>query len=209
MVIRLLLNRLGQVETIAAMKRFLVKNRGVLFLALIFLLGLGQVLPTAIRKAEYAYAVSLALLAVLVIGIYNSATRTPKKPPEERFHPTKLWKTPYETTRTGLWLRAAFVSVAVFVGLNIVMFVVRLIDGGEISYFRAYTVQLFAFVPFIYWHGRRQYFPVSSANQPDGGNLLLRHSDQPREASRRETITVILGTVAAMFILRELPNWLV
>ena len=32
------------------MKQFLVKNRGVLFLALIFLLGLGQVLPTAIRK---------------------------------------------------------------------------------------------------------------------------------------------------------------
>ena len=183
------------------MKQFLVKNRGVLFLALIFLLGLGQVLPTAIRKAEYASAVSLALLAVLVLGLYNSATRTPKKPPEERFHPTKLWKTPYETTRTGLWLRAAFVSVAGFVGLNVVMFGVRLIDGGEISYFSAYSVQFLAFVPLIYWRTRRQYFPVSPANQPDGGSLLLQHSDQPREASRRETITGILGTVAAMFIL--------
>ena len=119
------------------MKQFLVKNRGVLFLALIFLLGLGQVLPTAIRKAEYASAVSLALLAVLVIGLYNSATRTPKKPPEESFHPTKLWKTPYETTRTGLWLRAAFASVAGFVALNVGMFGVRLIDGGETSYFSA------------------------------------------------------------------------
>ena len=191
------------------MKQFLVKNRGVLFLSLIFLLGLGQVLPTAIRKAEYASAASLALLAVLVIVLYNSATRTPKKPPEERFHPTKLWKTPYETTRTGLWLRAAFVSVAGFVGLNVVMFVIRLIDGGDSSYFTAYSVQLFAFVPFIYWYTRKQYFPASSANQPDGGSLLLRHSDQPREPSRRENMTVILGTVAAMFILMALTNWLV
>ena len=190
------------------MKQFVVEYKGLLALALIFLLGLGVAMPTAIRKAEYAPAVELIVLAFLLIGLIISLSRTAKRP-DERFHPTKLWKMPYETTRTGLLLRTAFVSVAVFVGLNVVNFVVRLIDGGELSYFSAYTIQLFAFVPFIYWHSRRQYFPVSSANQPDGGNLLLRHSDQPREASRRETITVILGTVAAMFILRELPNWFV
>ena len=209
MVIRLLLNRIGRVEAIAAMKQFLVKNRGVLFLALIFLLMIGPVLPTAIRKAEYASAVSLVLLAVLVIGVIISAQRAAKKPPEERFHPTKIWKMAYETTRTGLWLRAAFASVAGFVGLNVVSFVVRLIDGGELSYFSAYSVQLLALLPLIYWHSRKQYFPVSSANQPDGVSLLLRHSDQPREPSRRETITVILGTVAAVFILVALTNWLV
>ena len=127
MVIQLLRNRIGRVEAIAAVKQFLVENKGLLALALIFLLGLGQVLPTAIRKAEYASAVALVLMAVLVIGIFISARRAPKKPPEERFHPTKLWKSPYETTRLGLWLRAAFVSVAGFVGLNVVMFGVRLI----------------------------------------------------------------------------------
>ena len=99
----------------------------------------------------------------MVAGIFISARRPPKKPPEERFHPTKLWKSPYETTRLGLWLRAAFVSVAGFVGLNVVMFGVRLIDGGEISYFSAYSVQFLAFVPLIYWRTRRQYFPVSPA----------------------------------------------
>ena len=191
------------------MKQFLVEYKGLVALALIFLLALGVAMPTAIRKAEYASAVSLALLAVLVIGIYNSATRTPKKPPEERFHPTKLWKMPYETTRTGLLLRTAFVSVAGFVGFNVVSFAIWLIDGGDSSYFSAYSVQWLAFVPFLYWHTRKQYFSVSSANQPDGGSLLLRHSDQPREPSRRETITVILGTIAAFLILRELTNGLV
>ena len=169
----------------------------------------GQVLLASIRADRYASAVALVLGVVLVAGIFISARRGPKKPPEERFHPTKLWKTPYETTRTGLWLRAAFVSVAGFVGLNVVMFGVRLIDGGEISYFSAYSVQFLAFVPLIYWRTRRQYFPVSPANQPDGGSLLLQHSDQPREASRRENMTVILGTVAAAFILGEFSNWLV
>ena len=190
------------------MKQFLVEYKGLVALALIFLLGLGVAMPTAIRKAEYAPAVELIVLAFLLIGLIISLSRTAKRP-EERFHPTKLWKTPYETTRTGLWLRAAFISVAGFVALNVGMFGVRLIDGGEISYFSAYSVQLFAFVPFIYWHRRRQYFPVSSANQPDGGSLLLRHSDQPRETSRRENMTVILGTVAAMFILMALTDWLV
>ena len=190
------------------MKQFLVEYKGLVALALIFLLGLGVAMPTAIRKAEYAPAVELIVLAFLLIGLIISLSRTAKRP-EERFQPTKLWKMPYETTRTGLLLRTAFVSVAGFVGFNVVSFAIWLIDGGDSSYFSAYSVQWLAFVPFIYWHSRRQYFPVSSANQPDGGNLLLRHSDQPREASRRETITVILGTVAAMFILRELPNWFV
>ena len=191
------------------MKQFVLQNKGLVVIALILLLIFGQGVSYDIRAERYASAVLLVLLAILVIGIFISAKRTQKKPSEERFHPAKLWKTPYETTCTGLWLRAAFVSVAVFVGLNVVNFVVRLIDGGEISYFSAYTVQLFAFVPFIYWRTRRQYFPVSSANQPDGGSLLLQHSDQPREAFRRENMTVILGTVAAMFILKALTDWLV
>ena len=190
-------------------KQFVSHNKGLIVLASIFLLMLGQVLLASIRAERYASAVAIVLGTILFVVIFVSAKRSSKKPPEQGFHPTKLWKTPYETTRTGLWLRAAFISVAVFVGLNVGMFGVRLIDGGEISYFSAYSVQLFAFVPFIYWHRRRQYFPVSSANQPDGGSLLLQHSDQPREASRRENMTVILGTVAAMFILMALTDWLV
>ena len=190
------------------MKPFLVEYKGLLALALIFLLGLGVAMPTAIRKAEYAPAVELIVLAVLLIGLIISLNRTAKRP-EERFHPTKLWKMPYETTRTGLLLRTAFVSVAGFVGLNVVSFVIWLIDGGDSSYFSSYSVQFLAFVPILYWHSRKQYFSVSSANQPDGVSLLLRHSDQPREASRRETITVILGTIAALLILRELTDWLV
>ena len=139
------------------MKQFLVENKGLLALALIFLLGLGQVLPTAIRKAEYAPAVELIVLAVLLIGLIISLNRTAKKP-EERFHPTKLWKTPYETTRTGLLLRTAFVSVAGFVGFNVVSFVVWLIDGGDSSYFSANSFQFLAFVPFLYWNTRRAVF---------------------------------------------------
>ena len=190
------------------MKQFLVEYKGLVALALIFLLALGVAMPTAIRKAEYAPAVELIVLAFLLIGLIISLSRTAKRP-EERFQPTKLWKMPYETTRTGLLLRTAFVSVAGFVGFNVVSFAIWLIDGGDSSYFSAYSVQWLAFVPFLYWHTRKQYFSVSSANQPDGGSLLLRHSDQPREPSRRETITVILGTIAAFLILRELTNGLV
>ena len=140
------------------MKQFVLQNKGLVVIALIFLLGLGQVLPTAIRKAEYAPAVELIVLAILLIGIFISARRGPKKPPEERFHPTKLWKTPYETTRTGLLLRTAFASVAGFVGFNVVSFVVWLIDGGDSSYFSANSVQFLAFVPFLYWNTRRAVF---------------------------------------------------
>ena len=141
----------------------------------------GQVLLASIRADRYASAVALVLGVVLVAGIFISARRTQKKPPEERFHPTKLWKTPYETTRTGLLLRTAFASVAGFVGFNVVSFVVWLIDGGDSSYFSANSVQFLAFVPFLYWNTRSAVFsgfPGESAGWRESSAPALRPTER-------------------------------
>ncbi len=191
------------------MKQFATQNKGLIVLALIFLLIPGQMLLASIRAERYASAVAIVLGTILFVVIFVSAKRSSRKPPEQEFHPTRPWKTPYETTRTGLWLRAAFVPVVGFLLLNIAGFGILMIDGGELPYIARYSFQFLAFAPFLYWHTRRQYFPVTSDDQPDGGSLLLRHSDEPRESSRLETVSVILGTVAAMLIVSSVANWLI
>ena len=189
-------------------KKFVSRNKGLIVLASILLLMLGQMLLVSIRAERYASAVALVLVAILFVGVFITAKKSSQKPPEGRFHPLKPWKTTFETTRMGLWIRAAFPAWGVFVVANVVAFGVRIIDGGELRYISIYSFQCFAFVSFLYWHARRQYFPIPSEDQPGDGSLLLRYSDEPRKSSRHETVAVILGTVAAMLILSSVANWL-
>ena len=190
-------------------KQFASRHIGLIVLASIFLLIPGQMLLASIRAERYASAVALVLGVVLFAGVFISATRSSTKPPEGRFQLTRPWKTTYETTRTGLWLRAAFVPVVGFLVLNIAGLGILMIDGGELPYIARYSFQFLVFAPFLYWHTRRQYFPVPSEDQPDGRSLLLRHSDEPRESSKLETMTVILGMVTVMLIVRNITDWLI
>ena len=189
-------------------KRFVSRHKGLIILAFIFLLIPGQMLLASIRAERYASAVALVLGVVLFAGIFISATRSSTKTPEGRFELTRPWKTAYETTRSGLWLRASFVPAVGFLVLNIAGFGILMIDGGELPYIARYSLQFLVFAPFLYWHARRQYSPVPSESQPDSGGLLLRYSDKPRESSRRETATVILGIVAATVLVSGVANWL-
>ena len=190
-------------------RKFVPKNIGLIILASILLLMLGQMMLASLRAERYASAAAMVLGTILFVGVFISARSSSTKQPEGRFQPLRPWKTPYETTRMGLWLRAAFLSVAGFIIFIVVGFGIRAIDGGELPYISRNSFQFLVLAPFLYWHARRQYFPVSPEEQPAGENLLLRHSDEPRQSSGRETAAIILGTVAAMLIVTIFTDWLI
>ena len=59
---------------------------------------------------DYVLAIILLGAMFFIVGMFI-VDRCQPELSERDFHPTKPWKTPYVTTRRGLWKRVAFITL--------------------------------------------------------------------------------------------------
>ena len=122
---------------------------------------------------DYILSVILLGMMFFIIGQFFVDRWRPEYGPGD-FHPTRLWKTPCETTRSGLWLRVGFrtlVGIAVFSALAVIL--VSLTTGRP-----AFMVLLGALfllrIPHLYWSMRSRYDEDGAALRYRGGSELSR-----------------------------------
>ena len=149
---------------------------------------------------DYILSVILLGMMFFIVGQFFVDRWRPEYGPGD-FHPTKLWKTPSETTRSGLWLRVGFrtlAGVAIFSGLATLM--VSLTTARP-----AFMVLLGALfvlrIPHLYWSMRSRY---EEARDAEGAELRYRGGS---ELSRRTiwlTPTLMAGAGALLAILGAL-----
>ena len=190
------------------MIQFLFQNKVFSIILLVFSLFCGQVFLDSIEAEEYSSALVSALQVAIFAGALLIANRNAKKPSEDKFHPTKLWKTPYEATRAGLWVRAGFSGLLASMTFAGFFLTVWLFDNDtDIVFPGVLSIQFLFWIPYFYWNSRRQYELVST-NQIDDSNLLLRYSDNPRKPSSRERWILALSMGATAGTLAMIGVWL-
>ena len=149
---------------------------------------------------DYILSVILLGMMFFIIGQFFVDRWRPEYGPND-FHPTKLWKTPRETTRSGLWLRVGFrtlIGIAIFSALSVLL--VSLTTARP-----AFMVLLGALfllrVPHLYWSMRSRY---EEARDGEGAELRYRGGS---ELSRRTiwlTPTLMAGMGAVLATLGAL-----
>lgn len=189
------------------LKHFIMQNRGLLIAILFLAIISSQVIQHSIQSERYGFVLVIVLAVGIIIGARIFAHRNSKRPPAENFHPTKPWKTPYEVTRAGLWFRAVFSSLTAFLIYTGMMAILWMTEGLNVAFAGIMSIQFLFWLPFLYWHSRRRYEPAP-INQSNDRNPLLRHSDNPRKPSRRETLTSALIMCAAAATLATIGLWM-
>ncbi len=102
------------------------------------------------------------------------------------FHPTRLWKTPRETTRSGLWLRVGFrtlAGIAIYSGLAAILV---LITTARPAFMILLGTLFVLRVPHLYWSMRGRY----DVARGEGGHVsTLRY----RDSSALATVGALLS----------------
>ncbi len=149
---------------------------------------------------DYILSVILLGMMFFIVGQFFVDRWRPECGPGD-FHPTRLWKTPRETSRSGLWLRVGFrtlMGIAIFSGLAVLLVLTTTARPA----FMVLLGALFALrVPHLYWSMRSRYEEAR-----DGESAELRY--RGGSALNRRTIwltpTLMAGTGAVLATLGAL-----
>ena len=121
---------------------------------------------------------------------------------DKDFHSRKLWKMPYATTKSGLWLRVGFrtmISAAVYAALATVLV---LTTTAQPAFMALLGVLLVLRIPHLYWSMRSRYEKTESTNATVGNHAGLRYkggSDLHRRALwLTPTLMCAVGVVLAV-----------
>ena len=149
---------------------------------------------------DYVLSVILLGMMFFIIGQFFVDRWRPEYYDSD-FHPTRLWKTPRETTRSGLWLRVGFRTLA-GVGIFSVLAGVLVLTTTARPAFMVLLGALFVLrIPHLYWSMRSRY---EEARDAEGVELHYRGGS---ELSRRTiwlTPTLMAGAGAVLATLGTL-----
>ena len=128
------------------------------------------------------YALSVILLGMMfyVAGKFFVDRWQPGHAPQD-FHPTKLWKMPRATTRTGLWLRVGFSAAAHIAVYALLASVLVLTTTARFPFMLLLGSLFILRIPHSYWT-MRGYYEAASGEGEDrqlrykGGSAVHRRT---------------------------------
>ena len=135
-----------------------------MLLRTLFYLAAGSILASITWSAiehsavtgDYILSVILLGMMFFIIGQFFVDRWRPEYGPGD-FHPTRLWKMPRETTRSGLWLRVGFktlVGIAIFSGLAVPLV---LLTTARPAFMVLLGALFLLRIPHLYWSMRSRY----------------------------------------------------
>lgn len=127
------------------------------------------------------YALSVILLGMMfyVAGKFFVDRWQPGHAPQD-FHPTKLWKIPYETTGYRLWLRVGFSTAAHIAVYALLASALALTTTARFPFMILLGSLFILRIPHLYWTMRGYYEPASRDDDRQlrykGGSVVHRRT---------------------------------
>ena len=109
---------------------------------------------------DYILAIILLGAMFFIVGMFI-VDRCQPELSERDFHPTKPWKTPYVTTRRGLWTRVAFITLLSIALYGILGFALVWTTTARPPFLIMLGTLFLLRVPHLYWSMRGRYEMVS------------------------------------------------
>ena len=120
----------------------------------------------SVVTGDYVLAVIVMGMMFFIVGKFFVDRWRPAHGPKD-FHPSRLWKIPYTTTRAGLWIRVGFstvVSASIFAAVASALV---LSTTAQSPFMVLMGLLLVLRIPHLYWSMRGRY-EVIPAEVPDG-----------------------------------------
>ena len=149
---------------------------------------------------DYILSVILLGMMFFIVGQFFVDRWRPEYVPGD-FHPTKLWKMPRETTRSGLWLRVGFRTLAGVTIFSALAALLVLLTTARPAFMVLLGALFLLRIPHLYWSMRSRYEEKRDA---EGADLRYRGGS---ELSRRTiwlTPTLMAGAGAVLATLGAL-----
>ena len=149
---------------------------------------------------DYLLSVILLGMMFFIIGQFFVDRWRPEYGPGD-FHPTKLWKMPRETSRSGLWLRVGFrtlTGVAIFSGLATLLV---LLTTARPAFMVLLGALFLLRIPHLYWSMRSRY---EEARDAEGAELRYRGGSALSRSTIWLTPTLMAGAGAVLATLGAL-----
>lgn len=105
---------------------------------------------------DYVLAIILLGAMFFIVGMFI-VDRCQPKLSERDFHPTKPWKTPYVTTRRGLWKRVAFITLSSMALYGILGLALLWTTTAQLPFLIMLGTLFLLRVPHLYWSMRGRY----------------------------------------------------
>ena len=112
---------------------------------------------------DYILAIILLGAMFFIVGMFI-VDRCQPELSERDFHPTKPWKTPYVTTRRGLWKRVAFITLLSIAFYGILGFALVWTTTARPPFLIMLGTLFLLRVPHLYWSMRGRYEIVDEAS---------------------------------------------
>ncbi|MCY4652883.1 MAG: hypothetical protein OXC95_06920 [Dehalococcoidia bacterium] len=119
---------------------------------------------------DYILSVILLGMMFFIIGQFFVDRWRPEYSDGD-FHPTKLWKMPRETTRSGLWLRVGFRTLAGVAIFSALAALLVLLTTARPAFMVLLGALFVLRIPHLYWSMRSRY---EEARDDDGVELRYR-----------------------------------
>ncbi len=120
---------------------------------------------------DYILSVILLGMMFFIIGQFFVDRWRPEYGPGD-FHPTRPWKTPRETTRSGLWLRVGFVTLISVVVYSVLASLLVSLTTARPAFIVLLGALFLLRIPHLYWSMRSRY---EEARDGDGHTSELRY----------------------------------
>lgn len=105
---------------------------------------------------DYVLAIILLGAMFFIVGMFI-VDRCQPKLSERDFHPVKPWKTPYVTTRGGLWKRVAFITLLSMALYSVLSFALVWMTTARPPFLIMLGTLFLLRVPHLYWSMRGRY----------------------------------------------------
>jgi hypothetical protein len=117
---------------------------------------------------DYVLAIILLSAMFFIVGMFI-VDRCQPELSERDFHPTKPWKTPYVTSRLGLWRRVSFITLLSIVLYGILALVLVWTTTARSPFLIMLGTLFLLRVPHLYWSMRGRY---ERMNEESGHNYV-------------------------------------
>ena len=193
-------------------------NLGQSLLKIIFYLVTGTLLASitwstlshSAVTGDYALSVVLLGMMFYVAGKFFVDRWQPELGHQD-FHDTKLWKTPFETTRNGIWLRIGFSTAAHIAVFALLSSLLVLTTTARPAFLILLGALFLLRVPHLYWSMRGRYERVHFVDGVGASQTILRY-EGGSQMDRRARWLVPMGMactgagIAAVGFLAGFPS---
>lgn len=139
---------------------------------------------------DYALSVILLVMMFYVAGKFFVDRWQPEHGQQD-FHYTKLWKIPHETTRSGLWLRVGFSTVAHLAVYAALSSILVLTTTARFPFMILLGSLFVLRIPHLYWTMRGYY--QAASHDGDDGQLRYKGGSSIHRRTRWMVPTAMAG----------------